>query len=263
MKLRIQDKKCEACGSYYDPTHSHCPNCKCENSDFSRKLYPVNESAPVLKQILFFVIGSFGFQLIGTLISAIIGTKIDSESLLYKTVVNYSAYGILFIILVLLVWSYWKTIAKAFKNKRTYIGFAIGIGLIAFNLAYSNILAIAGVESNANQQDLVEMVKSSKALGILLIGITGPICEEITYRLGLFDFLKRIHIALAYVACAIFFGFIHFDFTNASSVSEWINIPNYVICGAILCLANDRFGIGASMIAHIMNNVASLILILV
>ena len=257
------DKKCEGCGSYYDPTSSHCPNCKSENGDFSRKLYPVNESAPVIKQILFFLMGFAGFQLIGILLQAIVGGFVDKETLLYKTIINYSAYGILFVILVLLVWSYWKTIVKVFKNKRTYVGFAMGLVLIGFNLGYSAILRACGIESNSNQQDLVEILKSSKALGILLLGFAGPICEEITYRLGLFDFLKRIHIAFAYVIGAIFFGFIHFDFTNAGSLVEWLNIVNYVVCGAILCFSNDRFGIGSSMIAHIMNNVASLILILV
>ena len=107
------------------------------------------------------------------------------------------------------------------------------------------------------------VVSSYPAFSIIVLGIIGPICEEIGYRLGLFDLLKRCHIALAYVATALVFGFIHFDFTQISSITEWINLPNYLISGAILCLTYDRFGFGASVLAHVFNNVLAIVLILV
>ncbi len=262
MQMRFSNKKCDKCGKSYDPALKKCPHCNEENPGLSRKLYPVNDPAPVLKEILFFGIGCFGLQIIATLIALIAGKFLDPTSLEYKTIGNYTAYGVLFLILSLLVFSYWKSIGKVFLNKRTYLGIAVGIVLIGFNLAYSAILSHAGIGSNENQKDLIEVVTSSPALGVILLGIIGPICEEITYRLGLFDLLKRAHIAIAYVACAIIFGFIHFDFTNPTMV-EWLNIPNYVICGAILCFANDRLGIGASMIAHVMNNMLSIVMIII
>ena len=262
MKIRLQSKKCDNCDKDYDPVLSKCPHCGKANSEFSRKLYPVNESSPVWKELVFFLVGCIGLQIIVYIVSAIAGISLDTTGLKYRTIVNYVSYGVLFVILSLLVFSYWKAILKVFKNKRTYLGFAVGIILIGFNLAYSAILSKCGVGDNANQEALIEVVSTSKVWGFILLGVAGPICEEITYRLGLFDLLKRVHLAIAYVVCAILFGFIHFDFTNPTLV-EWLNIPNYVICGAILCFANDRFGIGASMIAHIMNNMLSLILMVI
>ncbi len=262
MKIRFLNRKCEGCGSFYDPTASHCPNCKRSNPEFSRKLYPVNESASLLKEVLFFAIGFIGLQLIVLIVAAITEKFYPVDSVSYYGIVQNASYGILFLILSLIAFDYWKTIGKCFLNKRTYFGFAVGIILVGFNVGYSAILAHYGISSNANQESLEKVVSFSKPLAFMFLGLAGPICEEITYRLGLFDLLKRAHIAIAYVVCAIFFGFIHFNFSNPD-LAEWLNIPNYVICGAILCFANDRFGIGASMIAHIMNNIFALILMVI
>ena len=47
-------------------------------------------------------------------------------------------------------------------------------------------------------------------LGVILFGIIGPIVEEFGYRVGLFNFLNRTNKIIAYCACGLIFGLIHF-----------------------------------------------------
>jgi hypothetical protein len=58
------------------------------------------------------------------------------------------------------------------------------------------------------------------------------------------------------------FGFIHFDFTSANLANELLNLPIYLIAGAWFCYLYDKFGLQVALSTHIMNNVFSVLAII-
>ena len=102
----------------------------------------------------------------------------------------------------------------------------------------------------------------------LIFGVIGPICEEFTYRIGLFSLTKRLSRVAAYIITPLVFGFIHFGWGSIATggdalIIELLNIPDYILAGVIFAFLYDRFGIGASTTAHVMNNLLSFIQILI
>jgi membrane protease YdiL (CAAX protease family) len=101
------------------------------------------------------------------------------------------------------------------------------------------------------------MLSSTPYLSLLVLGLVGPFCEELAYRVGLFGLTRRVNIYLAYFVASVVFGLIHMhDFT---SVNEWLSFPDYLVAGAVLAVTYEKFGFGASYIAHATNNVFSLL----
>ena len=227
---------------------------------------------PALKDWLFrfilFLLGFLGLELITILIALIVG-KVNSEYLnetspLYVTgnmIINAIRYTILFVLFVLLLLPRLRIIARKFKNWKTdLIGLAFGVGLILIDMLYSTIVSnFIDMGVNANQELAVKMIKEFPVLSIIILGFFGPICEEITYRYGLFGMIKKKNKILAYIIVVIVFSLIHFDFTADLKI-EFINLPSYLIAGVGLCLAYDLFGFNASIIAHIVNNVFACIM---
>ena len=67
-------------------------------------------------------------------------------------------------------------------------------------------------QDNANEKAVNEIILNTPILSFLFVVIIGPLCEEITYRLGLCNFLTRKNKFLAVALSAIIFGLIHFNF---------------------------------------------------
>ena len=95
----------------------------------------------------------------------------------------------------------------------------------------------------------------------MITGIIGPICEEFAYRVGLFNLGMRINRLTAYLFATVVFGLIHMH--DFASVNEWLNFPSYLIAGGILAFTYDRFGLSASITAHVVNNLYAVILTLI
>lgn len=227
------------------------------------------------KQVLFFLIGCIGLTVFSLIIQKII-YQFNPYFLVsdaYSATINFVLYGLLFGILILIVFDNLIDIVHDFKIGRTWAnGIMCAVILVALgvfvNIITSMISSAAGttVTENNNQSSIESIVSVSPVLSIIIFGIVGPVCEEITYRLGLFSLLKRLNKVLAYAGTALIFGFIHFDWTCLSSgngvliLNEFLNLPSYIVAGLWLCYTYDRFGIGASIVAHCGNNLYSLIL---
>ena len=121
-----------------------------------------------------------------------------------------------------------------------------------------NLIPHSGVNNNESSIDSITTI--FPLLSLLVFGLIGPICEELTYRVGFFGFFRKINPILGYIFTAILFGFIHFDFQSNDLINELINIPSYIIAGLMLCYIYDYKGIGTSIIAHSLNNVIGILL---
>ena len=234
-----------------------------------------NEMYPPRKQLLLFLIGWIGFQIFATTLQIIVlvFAKIywgAGEEILQKysmsMLINGVAYLGLLFALVLISQRDILKLLKSFKHYQSFIAGAVClIAMFAFNFLYSTFLNIIKVTSsdNANESSLQSLQDVYPLTCLIIFGIVGPICEELTYRVGLFSLLKRKNKVVAYVVTILVFAFIHFNFSLDAKtlLNEFLNLPYYMFAAAAFSFTYDKFGFAGSVTAHISNNLISLFLI--
>ena len=265
-------KKCPYCEKEYPEVSRYCPYCGSPNPNYKPKEDPKMDYR---RQLLLFVVGFIGFQIIGTLLQFVfllVGKAnfgSDQNAILkylysapVSMFVNSVTYCIVFCILLFVSKPGLSGLFKSFKNKRNYLGVIIAIAIIySFNIFYGIILSLTGakVVDNNNQESLESVITIYPIISLIVFGIIGPACEELTYRVGLFDLLKRKNRYLAFVLTIIIFTLIHFDFGSSTMVNELLNIPYYAAAAFAFTYVYDQYGFSASLTAHIINNMFSII----
>ena len=234
------------------------------------------EAFPLRKQILFFSLGWLGFQIIATVIQITIGgvyAYMHSVSLQdalrqysVSMLVNATAYIGLLVTLLLIANKDLLKIVKSFGQWQSYLaGVICFASIIAFNIVYGNIINLlkTPVSDNANQASLEVMDAAFPVISMVIFGFVGPICEELTYRTGLFSLLKRKNRVVAYLVTIVVFALIHFNFSaNMNTlINELLNLPYYMFAAFAFSFTYDRFGFAGSVTGHIINNVFSLAMI--
>ncbi len=254
--------KCKNCGQEYDSMLDECPSCQETNKEVKPSLKGHVTWLPPLTELAVFLIGSLGLILFG-LISNIIFRFLKDYDITYAMLVNYSTYVFALLALMFALLPFIKNIANSFKKLWVIpVGIGLGIGLIFISMGYNIIIRLIfkSTTSNDNQQSIEIIYNNYLFPSLILFGLIGPLCEEITYRLGLFTLLKRINKILPYIIAPIVFGLIHFNVSSTNIVNELINLPNYIIAGLYLCFVYNQFGFTASYIAHATNNIIPILL---
>lgn len=222
---------------------------------------------PIRKQIALFIVGWFGLHVIATLIqfllmgaNIIIGNK---ETYNLSILTNAIGYIALCAILLLISNKNLVKLTKSFKRYQSYIAGAVCfLAILVFSNLYGNFLNIVGIKAteNANQESLDNINATYHLTSIIIFGLIAPICEELTYRVGLFSFCKRKATWFAYLITILVFAFIHFnlDFSSVKAfTNELLNLPYYMFAGFAFCFTYDKFGFAGSLFAHTINNVLS------
>ena len=131
-------------------------------------------------------------------------------------------------------------------------------------------LLTSNTSVNTNETGINTITTAFPILSLIVFGILGPLCEEVTYRVGLFSSIsQKLKPLWAYLITILIFGLIHFDFTALFSgnvdalIIELSNLPTYLVSGLLLCYFYTKEGFGVSSIAHIFNNLLSLLLTLI
>jgi membrane protease YdiL (CAAX protease family) len=179
--------------------------------------------------------------------------------------VNFLTYLSLFTIGCFILYPFMKaTLLPAIQSKAWILGLAFTFVILFSNYSLLSIYSFFEIilDDNQNQAAIVLLVKDAPLLSLVTFGILGPIVEEWTYRLGLFQFLRNRNRIIAYIVTLTVFGFIHFDFTSSNLMNELLNLPMYLIAGAWFCFIYDRFGLKTAMATHITNNLLSVLVIL-
>ena len=265
--MLLNSQKCPNCSAYYDPTLKECPHCHKNNELYDRKVIP--------ERVMFFhpvaQIGIFlaGFSFVGMVICEFISTFFVifmEKGILQTTILLLLTYlmmiGAIFIISFT---TRWKLFTKKFTDYRDYLmGLAYAGIIILASLLLSIVINLfyQGGE-NANQEAAVNISTNYPIFSFFILCLLGPICEEMTYRVGLYSFFRRINKYLAFAVTIIVFTFIHFDFTAADLTSELWSLPSYIVCGLILTIAYEHRGPACSMMAHIAYNLFAFIMIFV
>ena len=226
------------------------------------------------KQIVFFSVGCLGLigiQIVASIILSLIAREATGGGVQYDTfirgttsdmILNVTCYMILAIVFIILASPDSEEFFKTFRHWQPYVAGAVGLAAImTFNIVYGNILAIigVGVTDNANESGLNSIVTDFPFTSLFIFALVGPICEEITYRVGLFSFFRRINVILAYAITIIGFTLIHFDFDSSNIVNELLNLPYYAFAAFTFTFLYEKYGFAASTSAHVSNNLISIL----
>ncbi len=219
-----------------------------------------NYEIPLWKRIVLFVVGLGGLFLIGIIVGLIAKFTIHPDY--QDAITNLVAYVILFVALILIVLFDIPRYAPMFKKWQPYlIGIGVAIAIILFDIFYTTILYFSypDYKVGGNETDVRSIIDIAPIGAIFILGIIGPICEELTYRVGLFGALKKLNIVLAYILSSLIFAAIHFRFNAANIYVELANLPAYLVSGVALAIAYDKCGFTCSATAHIANNLYAVI----
>ena len=220
-----------------------------------------------MKNLTIFLVGFLGLQIFATIFQYIYA--FNNTYLLYTDgigFINFAAYFLLIGTLFLILNEDLLKLITRLKKGRTYLyGFSYGFILIAVSILINIITSsLSGSNSdNNNQSNINSITTNLPILSLLVFGLIGPFCEELTYRAGLFSLINKKSRVLAYIITPLVFGFIHFDFTSSDILNEFINIPSYIVSGLLLSYFYDKEGIEVSFVAHATNNLVSLLITII
>jgi len=257
---------CPNCNALHDEMLDYCPLCGQRNEehlDF-KKRHPMT-FVPWVFELILALLGLIGFTIINLIFGVIFMNALSENQTRGLMLVNTASYIVFFIMCIALLFPFFKSVIDRFKIPTAYLWGLLGTGaLILASISSSLLIQLIRPESGegGNQSAIIEMVKNYPIISIFIVGIIGPICEEVAYRVGLFTLLRRVHPALAYVATGIIFGLIHFDFTSSDLITELLYLPNYVFAGLCFSFIYEKKGIACSVTAHVLNNMISIIMIL-
>jgi len=264
--MLIYNKNCSNCQGYYDPTLEQCPFCHKDNELYQRR--------SVLNNVFFFhplaQLGLFlcGFAYVGMLMTEVVGSLLFSfvnEELLKQILLLFFTYLMMFGGLMgIAMTTRRKSFLKRYTRPLDYafgIGYAVALGLAGLVVGIIVSQFYKGGD-NTNQTTAILLSKNYPILSGIVLCLLGPICEEFTYRVGLYSLLRRINVFLAMGVTIVVFAFIHFDFTADDMISELWSLPSYFASAIILTIAYEHRGPACSMIAHIAYNTFAFIMIL-
>ena len=261
--------KCPNCQAYHDPTLQKCP--ECNNSNELYRLNRIPKRVPFLHpvaQVAMFLIGfAYAGMLATEFFFALFVRNMPDATPAYKSAMlmtlTYLAMfaGLLSVPLV--------TRKKLFLGKFTsgtdYIyGLAFAVTVIAAGTLVNALISLMHTPAdNENQTAVVNIATNYPLIGIFIMGLIGPICEELTYRVGLYSFLRRINKYAALAITMVVFAMIHFTFDAENIIEELWSLPSYLVSGLILTIAYELRGPACSMTAHATYNMFAILMIMV
>ncbi len=260
-------KNCSQCGSSHDVVDATCPACRCKDENFDTLGIPENILwLPIWKQIVIFVIGLIGLNIFSLIGELIFYNYYEEHYVTFITLVNVFRYSLAAIsIAAVLFGDFYRFKPHLKKWQPWLLGVAFGIGIIIATILYNAIVnSFYTTTDNDNQEAVNSVVSAYPYASIILLGIVGPVVEEFTYHVGLYSFLRRVNKYLAYAVTVVIFGLIHFNITATgdSMINELLNLPSYMIAGFILTLAYEKFGLSCCVVAHVTNNLFSILIII-
>lgn len=225
-----------------------------------------------LRQLILFGIGWLGLNVIALFVSLIVRNYLANiytdpvalalalQHISVGATINIVSYIILLTILGIFSFETTKKLWHLFINvSNIFKGLGYGGLVLLAGISLNVIYMVFKVElnDNANESTITAIMKNYPFFSFIAFVIAGPVCEELTYRLGLFGFLNRINRYFAYGVTFVFFGLIHFDFQTTELLNELLNLPFYLIAGLLFCYIYEREGLAVATYAHITNNLAS------
>jgi len=240
----------------------------------NKRLDKQPEKAGGLLQLALFGLGWLGLSVIALLVTLIVKAVFQGrypDPLAFEnawahisvpTTINVISYILLLFALTALSFRVLAALRHSFYRPSViFKGIGYG-GLILLSGILINVLYLVfkiQLTDNANEATITSMMRTYPLASFIAFVIAGPICEELTYRLGLFGLLGRFNKYVAYAVTYVFFSLIHFDFDTTNLINELLNLPFYVVAGLIFCYIYEKEGLTVSIYAHVTNNLISFV----
>lgn len=184
------------------------------------------------------------------------------------------ARGLAFLLTPVVVLVCWRPLAQMVKGAVRRPGpvlLGAGIGMLALlalvpwmDHVVPWILGLLGQppSTSANQESLQDQFAAAPVLMSVMIGLVGPLQEELVYRFGLFRTLSRWGPGLAHAMTAVAFAAQHtLSFVLAGDLGQLVPATGYLAAGVVLSAVYAKTrNLGAPLLAHILANTISLIL---
>ncbi|MGM9972382.1 MAG: lysostaphin resistance A-like protein [Anaeroplasmataceae bacterium] len=209
-----------------------------------------------------------------TLVDALSNSTMDKR--LDKLAAGINAYSNLLIYLLcgiaLCVFLY-KCLIADFKNYKENLGKNILYSLLlgALFCGVVNLISylVGKVVPDSENQKTIEMVFSYKAyipVMVFVVGILGPVIEELVFRKAIFTIFKGKNFLIPLIVSTIVFSLPHMLSTSNVKVWQWLimfipYLASGLMLGGIYKLGKEN--IYYSLIAHFINNIVAIILIFV
>ncbi len=212
---------------------------------------------------------SLFFTLLVVTIGPFFLESLELENLLqssqFLSYLNLFTYSSLFFLCIVISWHILpKLFQEALNLMRWIKGLGYGFGVLLVGVALGIVYDILNIrlDDNLNQSTINSLVIELPLISFITFTLLGPIVEEFTFRLGLFTYIAKRSRILAYIVTLTLFGLIHFNYTNTNLTNELLNLPFYLAAGLFFCYVYEKEGFLVVTIAHITNNLISILSIL-
>lgn len=225
-----------------------------------------NDKIPVKDKLIMFLVGfSYcGLFLISILVSIIAVNFTNNESLL-NIIVQSGSYLTLFVVLFVICLKSKKYYINEFKDVTKWMeGASYAVIIIAAEIAVSLVMNTIFPDAavNGNQNAVEDLITNYPVLMFICTVIIGPMCEELTYRVGLYGLIKEKNETLAFIISGFVFAFVHVSFTDTTVIAELVAFPTYLVIGYLFTYAYKKHGLPCSYVAHALLNLLSFVAVL-
>ena len=212
----------------------------------------------IWKRAILLGVGLIGLNIVAIFVSLMCLGLPESDQ---SAAVNLITYSIIFLALVGTVFTDIQKFKHIWMSWKPYaFGLLLGGLILLLDTFYFQFVNLYyPIETGSNETSVRSVIDLYPVASIVIMGIIGPLCEELTYRVGLFGLLKKVNVILAYLVTGVIFGFMHFDPTSGNIALEFILLPSYIVPGIIFSLGYDLFGLPCSWTAHSLNNLWAII----
>ncbi len=171
----------------------------------------------------------------------------------------------IFLIIVVVKKDALKYLKQCLNKPAILFGIKMAVIMFLANYVYSVISSFFyNGTSNDNQEAINSVFNISPFLTFFAICIFAPVCEELTYRLGLFTLCSKKSRILAYVITVLTFALIHFTYSSKDIINELWNLPSYLLGAYFLSYTYDKNGnIISSITAHAVYNFIGYVFMLI
>ena len=156
---------------------------------------------------------------------------------------------------------------KLKNNKKIYLLIILGLALLFTGIAYLLDKGFTKlVDSSNNQKTIIQILNSSAKIPMIITTvILAPVVEELIFRKAIFESLKQYSLIPCYVLSIILFALPHM-LTTGIPFGVWVlQLLPYLILGGMLTfiyhISNQN--VYASILAHMFNNILSVVLVFI
>jgi len=187
----------------------------------------------------------------------------DMELIADAATANLIGYAFGTLVMLIFMWRFLRREFDSFCDRKGYCFAQIGISygfIMASNFVVNGIMMLLGFTENPNNGAIFEMARTSFGKMAAMAVFLAPIVEELIFRAGLFNFLRRYNRVLAYAVNMLVFSACHVWGYATNDPMLWVYVVPYMPLAFILCRCYERSNsIWSNIFLHMLVNGVSML----